>query len=461
MIRRLLLLLAIVALGVRLLAQDPIATRTGGLVRLPLRATIEGLDGTVRENTGAGTWMVRLRDRAAVLDLAAMSASSGGREVRFSAPPVMRASALMLPADFFVDELGVLLDIDEAQHVVRVRRTAAGEPVVFPLLTERIIFVSGGAIHSIAPDGSGLTRLTPARGGASSPVVSQDGASIAYLVGTDIHVMGTDGADNRIVLAGTLPIFSLQFSPDPAGKQLLFVRNAEPPRPGDALVITRGDLVLINADGTDERQITRSAADETRAMPSFNADGSKIAYVYGKGSKMWGCTINADGTGETRLSSKADEVGICTAFAPKGGPHAGKVWYVLAHGANLAGNVRVADAAGKSEVAPSIFPAAARAVLVSGITFAPNGARVVLETTYAVPGKPNQFQDDLAIANADGSGVRRLTSAGGITPSFSPDGARLVYVNNGLLHVVGIDGTGYMKLTKVGSSDTPRWAMVR
>ncbi|HEX7167941.1 MAG TPA: hypothetical protein VF230_13270, partial [Acidimicrobiales bacterium] len=82
----------------------------------------------------------------------------------------------------------------------------------------------------------------------------------------------------------------------------------------------------------------------------------------------------------------------------------------------------------------------------------------------------NMASNDIAIGQADGSGVRTVI-AGGVAPSFSPDASRIAYQSNRdpgaggrlvtELHVVNADGSGNRRLTtngRTGAADYPSWS---
>ena len=73
--------------------------------------------------------------------------------------------------------------------------------------------------------------------------------------------------------------------------------------------------------------------------------------------------------------------------------------------------------------------------------------------------------DEIYIMNANGTGVKRLTNSAGadFSPSFSPDGARIVFSStrhgNLELYSMNIDGTGVTRLTNTAASeDYPSWS---
>jgi len=73
-------------------------------------------------------------------------------------------------------------------------------------------------------------------------------------------------------------------------------------------------------------------------------------------------------------------------------------------------------------------------------------------------------QPELYIANADGSGLRRLTNHPGIdtSPTWSPQGHLLAFVSDRTgspqVYVIGADGTGLRRITFESHCDRPTWS---
>jgi TolB protein len=82
-----------------------------------------------------------------------------------------------------------------------------------------------------------------------------------------------------------------------------------------------------------------------------------------------------------------------------------------------------------------------------------------------VPARPGKIafasdasgSNDILVMNADGSGRENLTTGpeDDVDPAWAPDGRRLAFVRDGVVHVVRADGAGLRRLT-IGSS--PAWS---
>lgn len=165
----------------------------------------------------------------------------------------------------------------------------------------------GLSIWAVAPDGTGLTRLTSSPGFDGFPTYSPDGTRIAFYRGLGsapigeraIYVMNADGSDQTPVAdfqADTMgrPVWS------PDGTKLAF----------DLYEDGTWDIWVVNADGTGLHDLT-STHDRDENAPVWSPDGTKIAFeaslVLARNTGLDTGTFdvyvtNPDGTGETRLT---------------------------------------------------------------------------------------------------------------------------------------------------------------
>lgn len=177
------------------------------------------------------------------------------------------------------------------------------------------------------------------------------------------------------------------------------------------------DIYVVNTDGTGLKRLTDDPGWEEH--PSWSPDGSKIAWVVGR-------------------------VMPCLATPlPRGGAIDPKIW------------VMNADGSGKVQLTRGS---------VRGVqpTWSPDGNQIAFA-------EPNG--DGFSVVNADGTGLRQVTSQGG-HPAWAPD-SEIVFLGsveqspvNSDVFAVKPDGSGLMKLTRgwdvndFGLSPDGRWLAI-
>jgi Tol biopolymer transport system component len=157
----------------------------------------------------------------------------------------------------------------------------------------RIAFVSNREnmekIYTMNPDGSGLTELT--RGPHQlQPAWSPDGTKIAYMDrlkdATAIYVMNADGSDSRLLVSDIFHNVNLAWSPD--GAKIAFCSVAK--EKGSS---SQFSLHVINTDGRNDVRLA-----EGSGSPAWSPDGRQIAFTTLRGIDL----INADGTNRRQLA---------------------------------------------------------------------------------------------------------------------------------------------------------------
>ena len=169
------------------------------------------------------------------------------------------------------------------------------EPTVGP--DGRIVFTSGREgdvdIYTMDADGSNVTRLTTTLGYDGGPFFSHDGKLICYrakhptepadvkefqdLLASgrvqptrmDIWVMNADGSDQRQITQLAGASFAPYFHPD--NKRIIFATNFENPRGRNF------DLYIVNLDGSSLERITSTP--EFDCFPMFSPDGKQIVFA--------------------------------------------------------------------------------------------------------------------------------------------------------------------------------------
>ena len=276
----------------------------------------------------------------------------------------------------------------------------------YPGHNGRIAFVSNRdtlgtsnlEIYSMNPDGTDVRRLTDHPRPDEEPSWSPDGSHIAFSGTRDdqygLYVMDADGSNVRRLSEGRFffPTGSPSWSPD--GTQLVFEGN-----PG----VTANDLYLVNADGTGQRKLT-DTPDVREFTPAWSPDGSRIAFT----QLVPPCTtvvcnfeiftIGLDGSGKTRLTHDSDQDSH-----PDWSPDGARIAYGSLDGVT---EVRVMSAAGSDDhgFAPPAL----------GYTpaWSPDGRQIAW----------SGFGNEVNVMNADGSEQRNVSNSAAfdVQPDWQP-----------------------------------------
>ena len=176
-----------------------------------------------------------------------------------------------------------------------------GQTIVFTALKDGDL-----DIYTMNIDGSNVRRLTTTHGYDGGPWCSPDGTRIVYRAHhpadaveraqydsllarrlvrpskVELWVMNADGSDQRQITRLGGANFGPSWTPD--GQRIVFSSNHKTPRSGNF------DLYVVNLDGTGLEQIT---FDETfDGFPMFSPDGKQL---------LWASNRHARAEGETNL----------------------------------------------------------------------------------------------------------------------------------------------------------------
>jgi Tol biopolymer transport system component len=222
---------------------------------------------------------------------------------------------------------------------------------------------------------------------------------------SDLYIMNADGSgQTRLSHPTGFTAWSGDWSPD--GNQVVVslteTSTLNTPESNSALYI-------MNADGSEARQLTDMAGSEY--LPSWSPDGKTIAFVGQNGDNTAVIyTINSDGGDIKTLTD-----GTSAVYMPVWSPDSQQILFT----SNPTGTdylyVMNADGGDVREVVN-------QGLYNWGAHWSPDGKQIVF----------NSYRDDntdLYSINADGTGETRLTTnpANELMPSWSPDGEYIVF----------------------------------
>lgn len=160
---------------------------------------------------------------------------------------------------------------------------------------------AGGRNVYVANGGPGKLVREDACCAAWSP----DGSHIAFLDWSDetLWVMNADGGGARRLL--DVPHDGYSWRPDwsPDSQRIAFHMDVSPP--DGCCGVGNFEAFTIKRDGTGLRRLTFDSAGDTQ--PTFSPDGKLIAFVRARGQEDEVYLMNANGTGQGRLTTTPPE----------------------------------------------------------------------------------------------------------------------------------------------------------
>jgi TolB protein len=172
-----------------------------------------------------------------------------------------------------------------------------------------------------------------------------------------------------------------------------------------------GDISTINADGTGQTKLTTSGGN---SAPSFSPDGRRIAFSHRVHRHYEIVVMKADGTGKKALTSGASD--FAPAYSPDGKRIAfsrslqtrqyqySSIFVMRSNGSHLTRVTQNAPAEQFHDGVPE---------------FSPNGKRVVYEAD-------GPEENDVALVNLRHTQHSHVINSG-LDPSFAPDGNRILF----------------------------------
>jgi Tol biopolymer transport system component len=165
-----------------------------------------------------------------------------------------------------------------------------------------------------------------------------------------------------------------------------------------------GGVAIMNPDGSERRALSGA---ERGFEPAISPDGRRIAF------------------------SRVTETGVSAIV------------------------VMNADGSGATEIVQGLL-------FNPGPVWSPDGAQIAFRSAHDGPTGPIAR---ISIVNADGSGLRQVSPEPGPNdfafdegPTWAPDGTRLAFTRNAVLHVINVDGTGLIALPNEDMAQSASWS---
>lgn len=223
------------------------------------------------------------------------------------------------------------------------------------------------------------------------------------------------------------------------------------------------EIYVINADGTGQTRITNNGYDDR--FPSWSPDGSKIAFESSNSSGAYNIfVINADGGNQTQLTNSTyPYVNLDPAWSPDGskiafvsdrdGSGKSEIWVMNTDGSNplrLTTSVRY-----ETGTINAVYSQAREPI------WSPDGTKIAF-SSY----RDGNFNLDIYVMKADGSDQTRLTThpSDDRDPTWSPDGSKIAFTstrdNNHEIYGMNADGSNQVNLTnyRSGNDFQPAWS---
>ncbi len=253
-------------------------------------------------------------------------------------------------------------------------------------------------VFSIGVDGKDATNLTKtANRGEYDPAWSPDGSKIAFVAddnGFDVFVMDPTGGPG-VSLTNAYPGVDRDPTWSPDGRRIAFSSDRAGHRAGPTgCTIPEGscpaDIFVMNPDGSDVKNVTRSGRVDERS-PAWSPDGGRIAFVVDFDLYV----MNADGGNRKALTQ-----GPAREHDPAWSPDGTKIAFAASTTEDNY-DIFVMSAEGKSTQNLTKYPS----VKDLRPAWSPDGTRIAFASSRE--GNVNIFT-----MNVDGSDVRNIMANG-------------------------------------------------
>ena len=214
------------------------------------------------------------------------------------------------------------------------------------------------------------------------------------------------------------------------------------------------DLYLLDQPGGQLRRLTSSPAADL--SPTWAPDGRQLAFRSDRDGNDEVYVMNADGSRQRNLTRNP-----ASDYSPAWSPDGRRIAFATARADPTGNDLWLMDADGTHP-----RPLVRQDGIDEYPVWSPDGSRLAFACTLGrvLPSQVGDFE--VCVVNADGSGLRRITDAPGISGAggWSPDGRRIVFDSSrdqdpagvsscGDLFVMDADGSHLTRLTGGPASD--------
>ena len=161
-------------------------------------------------------------------------------------------------------------------------------------------------IHVAGMNGSGVKNLTAeqSKDKKLAPAWSTDGKSLAYVeskgYALNLRLVDVESGKVNKVTEGAAAVFANPvWSPD--GQRIVYASSPE----GNAMDKARGDIYVMNADGSGARNLTNHPAEDN--YPAWSADGNSIYFISFRDGNAQIYSVSVDGAQQTRLTRNSGQ----------------------------------------------------------------------------------------------------------------------------------------------------------
>ena len=256
-----------------------------------------------------------------------------------------------------------------------------------------------------------------------------------YADGSNIQSLINDSNQNKVphdCHSGKLPdMESPSWSAD--GTQLAFEVVVWDDQPGECRTSGYRQIMIIHADGSGARQLTKGQAANTH--PVWSPDGTKIAFAYTGKDSVDGSiyVMNSDGSHPSRITGKKHSSDSDPVWSSDGS----HIAFISDRDGGPAMYVMNADGTNQRRLTNPTYH-------IGDLSWSPNGSKIA----FALNRAKGQHAEIYVLSVADLK-TEQLTNAKdswSLAPTWSPDGTKIAYVsgdntNPSHIYVMSSDGT--------------------